>query len=349
MQNICTFLAKFLRTGNTSESVKRLTVSRTLACAREPSELRSGAHEPQPACPTGVLIRSTIHGVDGAAAMLQPLTVKQRLHHVEKVQGEDANVARISCTHTLVILGVSVPHVSIVPLFLIGSFFYDRDIETRCITMAKCRQSDNDKEKTLKKYSGSEGVRNHIGHYRRWSQSRSTSFRKSEDREALENTSWMEPMPSGSFVMLSKTCWNMFVPRDNVTLAYKFLRMSKSRGLHWLQRFTICSQNTRAKETFGSSNNTEYFLLKFIALPSWKLFFFLIFNLAAFTCHRANTHLHENGLGAEECALLCIFPLGTRLALLGQDQQRLTHNLQCRDSREFSEELPRWTQSHLAV
>ena len=51
----------------------------------------SRAHEPRPACPVDVLVRSAV-GVDGAVAQLQPLTVKQELHHVEKVQGEKASV-----------------------------------------------------------------------------------------------------------------------------------------------------------------------------------------------------------------------------------------------------------------
>ena len=89
---------------------------------------------------------------------------------------------------------------------------------------------------------------------------------------------------------LRHTVKKLVVPHDNVTLAYKFLRMSKNRGIRWLQlvrrensksvqtflRSPLLKNilNTRAKETFGSSNNNEYFLcgeataLKFIDYES---------------------------------------------------------------------------------
>ena len=64
-----------------SVKVKSLTVSRTLTCAKESCKLHGGAHGPRPACPMGVLVRGANDGVDGAATELQPLTVKQELHH----------------------------------------------------------------------------------------------------------------------------------------------------------------------------------------------------------------------------------------------------------------------------
>ena len=39
-----------------------------------------------------VLISGAVDGVDGAAAQLQPLTIEQERHHVEKVKGEQASV-----------------------------------------------------------------------------------------------------------------------------------------------------------------------------------------------------------------------------------------------------------------
>ena len=82
-----------------SVDVESLTISRTLVCARVPYELIGGAHEPQPACPMGVLVRGVIDGVDGAAAKLQPISVKQELHHVQEVQGEEVSAGAHEAHH----------------------------------------------------------------------------------------------------------------------------------------------------------------------------------------------------------------------------------------------------------
>ena len=63
------------------DSVKGLTSGGALTSAREPEELKRGAHVLPPT--------QTI--VDGTA-QLQPLTVEQERHHVEKLHGEQASV-----------------------------------------------------------------------------------------------------------------------------------------------------------------------------------------------------------------------------------------------------------------
>ena len=72
--------------------VKSLTSHRALTSAREPKELTRGAHEPRPTRRVDVRVRGAIDGVDGAVTQLQPLTVEQERHHVEKARGEQVSV-----------------------------------------------------------------------------------------------------------------------------------------------------------------------------------------------------------------------------------------------------------------
>ena len=72
--------------------VKRLTSNRALTSARESKELTRGAHEPRPTRRVDALVRGAIDGVDGAVTQLQPLTVEQERHHVEKARGEQVSV-----------------------------------------------------------------------------------------------------------------------------------------------------------------------------------------------------------------------------------------------------------------
>ena len=56
----------------------------------------------RPMCAVGVLVRDVVDGSDGAMAKPQPLTVKQRLHLDEKVEGEKSSVGtreahRVEC------------------------------------------------------------------------------------------------------------------------------------------------------------------------------------------------------------------------------------------------------------
>ena len=51
------------------------------------------AHEPRPKRTVDMLVRGAVDGVDGAVSRLQPLTVEQVRHHVEKVHGEQVSVS----------------------------------------------------------------------------------------------------------------------------------------------------------------------------------------------------------------------------------------------------------------
>ena len=76
-----------------SDQLKSLTGNSALTSAREPKELNRGAQVPQPTRTMDVLESGTVDGVAGAVAQLQPLTVEQERHHVEKVHGEQASVS----------------------------------------------------------------------------------------------------------------------------------------------------------------------------------------------------------------------------------------------------------------
>ena len=67
-----------IKVARPSLKVKGLAGSRKIACAREPYELNSGAHERQPTCPVDVLVRGAIDVDDGATAKLQQLTRQAR-------------------------------------------------------------------------------------------------------------------------------------------------------------------------------------------------------------------------------------------------------------------------------
>ena len=74
-----------------SDQLKSLTGKSALTSAREPKELNRGEQVPQPTRTMDVLESGTVDVVDGAVAQLQPLTVDQERHHVEKVHGEQAS------------------------------------------------------------------------------------------------------------------------------------------------------------------------------------------------------------------------------------------------------------------
>ena len=59
----------------------------------------------------------------------------------------------------------------------------------------------------------------------------------------LENSSWMVSNAVSSFVMRSPVTWNMAVPPDDTTVAYKFLRVSAS---HFTMNWKEVSWNPRA-------------------------------------------------------------------------------------------------------
>ena len=56
-------------------------------------ELTRGAHVPRPTQTVDVLVGGAVDGCDGPVAQLQPLTVEQDRHRVEKVTGEQASVS----------------------------------------------------------------------------------------------------------------------------------------------------------------------------------------------------------------------------------------------------------------
>ena len=112
----------------------------------------------------------------------------------------------------------------------------------------------------------SKGVRGHIRYHRRWNQGRSKSLKEPEDRTLRTHRGWTQCRLFLRHAL--KTSCTMFIPHDNVTLAYKILQISKSRGICWLQIMEReCSKsvhklknplvrdiwNARATETFGSS------------------------------------------------------------------------------------------------
>ena len=119
-------------------------------------------------------------------------------------------------------------------------------------------------------------VRSHIAYHRGWSQSRSTSSRKIWRQGGGTRTHIMDGANAVWLLRHAvKNSKKMLVPQDNVTLAYKFLLMSKSRGIRWLQlrngknsKYVHKSQKsapeghfkTRGQGNVCSSNNTEYFL-----------------------------------------------------------------------------------------
>ena len=88
----CVSLTPEIDVTRASDSVKSRTGS-ALTSAREPKELKRGVHVAQPTRTMGMLKGGAVYGVEGAVAQLQPLTVEQERHHVEKVQGEQANVS----------------------------------------------------------------------------------------------------------------------------------------------------------------------------------------------------------------------------------------------------------------
>ena len=106
----------------------------------------------------------------------------------------------------------------------------------------------------MENYSGSEGVRSHIGYHCGWSQSRSTSFTKSEDREALKmHHRWSQCrlVPSSSCQKLHGTCschmttWHWRRVKPN-TLEALWVPWTKALEPKWLDAFPTlgpCSPN----------------------------------------------------------------------------------------------------------
>ena len=87
------FLIQPMRSSSPTPSLKS---DSALTSARESKELNRGKHVPHPTRKMDVLVSGAVDGVDGvdvAATQLQPLTVDQERHHVEKVHGEQASVS----------------------------------------------------------------------------------------------------------------------------------------------------------------------------------------------------------------------------------------------------------------
>ena len=82
-----------IRETRASDQLKSLTGKSALTSARDPKELNRGEQVPQPTRTRDVLESGTVDVVDVAVAHLQPLTVEQERHHVEKVHGEQASVS----------------------------------------------------------------------------------------------------------------------------------------------------------------------------------------------------------------------------------------------------------------